>query len=751
MAGLAFEANWSALTLVIIQTAFVLSAGYELFPPDNITNPVEFVNFGTGSVAREQGEAEIGRILNSQKVHAIFLACSLEWKGIKYLPIPSKCSDSDASSVEDMEDGTANLYFVYGRPGGFTKTFLRLPAPNRYFSLTFLGGRVVYLRKDLIFNLRIRSDEASRHIWLRSSTDLRKSFIHRKVNQTLTEAQKRGDFSSKWLNGSIYVRSNPIRNNNESEGLEYPLFFGKVHRYEECDRSLFPLDVSQRNKYIDGYSFTVCNNWEYFDRERAVKVKFWLATVWFQWIFLSVLCIGGYWYCRVVFQGFSSKYSTIPTIGRRAMRPGEFPETLTVSCLFLEMSPDHVARRLAILIFCSHILVVCLLPCVYFALLIKVPYKLYNQLYLLEGNGISRGHEACWKPAEFDPYKAFIVCAVFTYAYWLLYGIEMYLRNTASRNTSLVYVVTAQILGWINRLLLLIYVVINTLFIVNIVPIAIFTVVGLSITYPNISLLALTLIKIIPFDIFRLTQINATVSKENIECKAALDAAIKDLAAKASCTPSVNQEDFDMVQDYYASLIKHEETVLLLLCKQYILDHEDGSLEIRLPDVRNAASEDNQRCIKRKLWKRVRWAGVKYLSLATTISFIAMAILGTLQILLVHVQEVAGIDFPAGIIIPAVTAVATFMSAFSGGDTKNGAHPHQIASAKTYFLMLNPLPTLSTAGSSRCGVGNDSNSIPSPGPIQRQRSYIPRVDASNGMELQNLSLVVEAESQLHEV
>ena len=713
MAGLA--AYWSALALVfyIIQTVSIVSAGYELFPPKNITNPVEFVNFGTGSVANEIVQADIGRMLNNRNVHAMFLACSLEWMGTKYLPIPSGCSNSDASSVEDMENGTANLYFVYGRPGGFTRTFLRLPAPNRYFSLTFLGGRVSYLGKDKTLNLRIRNDSVSQEIWMNSSTDLRKSFIHRMVNKTLTESLKRVDFATEWLNGSIYTRTNDIRNSTESAGLPFPLFFGKVYRYEECDRSLFPLDIELRTEYLEGYSYTVCSSWEYFDLEHHGIVKFWYATVWTQWIFLGLLSAIGYLKYWHIFDFEENPGEGEESKPPARMKIGEFPEALTVSCVFLHRSPDRVAHLRSLFFFSLHVISMYVVPWIYYGLLFQAPYALYNQLYLLEGSGISERNEDCWKPDPvYDPLKAFIVCIVFTYCYWPLYAVEVDVCKCCASCYD-------DILIGLNRIVLLVYVFSNVLFLVNIIPIVIFTVVGLLISHTSISLITLTLLKIIVFDIFKITKINAAVSPKIALCKEALDAALQDLRSTAvrrlDESITLSHASVTAMQDTYSALIKNEEVVLLLLCKQFILAKE--STQIPYSEVRDAASLATQRSVKDALFKKVRVCFWKHVGFSFVLSLMVIAILGSAQILLVHIGEIAELEFPLEVIIPAVTAISTFLSAFTGGNNNKENDRHKLASAKEYLLILSRItesPDLSVISESQTHYVHTDPSSPSP-------------------------------------
>ena len=689
-----------ALTLFIFQVTIRLSAGYELFPPENITNPVEFVNFGTGSVPNEKVQTDVGRILNSRSKQAMFLACSLEWKGIKYLPIPSGCSNSDASSVEDMEDGTANLYFVYGKPGGFTKTFLRLPAPNRYFSLTFLGGRVSYLGKDKTLNLRIRNDSVSQEIWMNSSTDLRKSFIHRMVNKTLTESLKRVDFATEWLNGSIYARTNDIQNSTESAGLPFPLFFGKVYRYEECDRSLFPLDIKLRNEYLEGYNYTVCSNWEYFDLELDGIVKFWYATVWIQWFFFAFLCVIAYWKYREIFDFEAKSGEGEERKPPACMKIGEFPKALTVSCLFLHWSPDRVAHLRSLFFFFLHAASMYLVPWIYYWLLFQAPYNYYNQLYLLEGSGISERNEDCWKPdPSYDPLKAFIVCIVFTYCYWPLYAVQVGVRICHDRskyeiwssNRKTIYKIFSRTLICFNGLVFLIYVATNILFLVNIIPILVFTVVGLVISRTSIVLIVLALLKIIVFDIFKITRINAVaVSSQIARCKEALDAALQDLRSSAvkrlDESLTLSQANFAVMQDRYADLIRNEEVVLLLLCQQYILAKD--RTEITYSEVRDATSPTSQKAVKDDLrGKVVNWFGT-HLGVSCVLSVMVIATLGSVQILLVHIGDIADLSFPLEVIIPAVTAISAFLSAFTGGNNKKAVDHHQLASAKEYLLML---------------------------------------------------------------
>ena len=299
-------------------------------PQQNIENPLEVIDFGDGMTPNIEVKAKLGRILNQAQVQTVFFACSLLWNETTYLPIPRNCSKGNISSIEHMPGGKPSLYFVYGRPGDFTRTFLRLPAPNRYFSLGTLGSRVRYLDNKMTINLRVRSDNASEETLACSNADRRKSFIHKQVNITLTEALKRVNFSTGWLNGSIYISTSDIQNESQTAGLGFPLVFGKVYRFQECDRSLLPLNATLRDAYANRYNYTVCSSWRLLEGESNHVVDLWTGSAWMQLICISLAIIVG----LVVFPLIIVQYNQPKE--DNVFNKGRFPNSLSVRHAFMD-------------------------------------------------------------------------------------------------------------------------------------------------------------------------------------------------------------------------------------------------------------------------------------------------------------------------------------------------------------------------------------------------------------------------------
>ena len=705
-----FQRHGMFLSIVVLIAAGLIHCeDRDYAPPQSISNPLEFVSFGDGSMANASAQADIGRMLTNKKIDAIFLACSLDWNGVKYLPIPKDCSNGKVMSIENIGDTEVSLYAVYGRPGDFTKTFLQLPAPNRYFSWDTMSQRAPWLRKELTINLRVRTDSLSNETWTNSTLELRKSFIHRKINETLTESLQRGSFSSAWLPGSIYLGSTNIRENSESDGPSFPLFFGTVPRYEECDRSGFPLNQELRNQYLNTsvYNFTVCSSWRYLDKENPNIVRSLRAAAYIQWIILSVLlamiCMPMSLLEKCVFI-FPKKPEPLVSEALASKR-GKFPDSFSVLNVIKTTkaySSDSCGLCAQLFICCSRFLLnnkhTCLqlfltvvLPKMYFLFLLYLPYQWYDHNYLLDYSFTVAIAKSCWYPREhIHAFAASIVCVISNGFYIVILFVELYQPKKEHA------------LGWqiVMSLAALICAPLNALLLVNLVPIVIFTMFGLVANYATYIFFLLPVTKIMIFDIFRVGNVNATISRKFAECNAAVGAAVRDLQKDAvrrlQAAASVNaltDNAIEKAQQVCQDLLARHHKVLLLVCTQFIPEKESGQGDARKEMEPSAVATSSDETLKQELDKEVVSSWKKHIGLSFLFSMVTFAILGTLQILFVHIGEITNFKLGFSLIIPAVTAISALLERLTGRRKETIVCPHQLSSAKIYFLMMDKLPT----------------------------------------------------------
>ena len=232
--------------------------------------------------------------------------------------------------------------------------------------------------------------------------------------------------------------------------------------------------------------------------------------------------------------------------------------------------------------------------------------------------------------------------------------------------------------------------------IVNVFPVVAFTFFGLLTNYTNVTLLVFALIKIIFYDIFKFTEMNPVISPDIARCKAAVDDAIVELQSRKmkhlqESTAAGLNDAVGISQSSCRALLENQQKVLLILCEEYILDWTPDMFPrskspLHIQGLQESAYDD----IKHKLQERVINSWVKHMIFGTVSSFVTIAVLGTLQVLLVHAGDISLLgnsNFDSGLIIPIITAISTLL----GSEKKNTVFTHQLSSAKTYFLILSEL------------------------------------------------------------
>ena len=537
---------------VILMVAVPL--GTSVIAPDRNDNPVEFIGFEDGDLDVTDAEVDIGRTLTDASIETVFVVSTLQFQNSTYVPWSCPQPGSRQVSVYDGNNLTVPLSYVYGKPGKFTPGYLSFQAPLRYLSLTTLSKKVAWLKRGLALRLRVRNDSISEEMWSNSTGDLRRSFIHRIVNETLTRSFQRVTRTEDYLDGAIYVRGDET---NDFKGLS-PLF-GNVPKYSKCDRSHLAL-----NETSDGvsYQYTVCSSWRPLESDTTRIAIFW--TFFGQIIFLAILeVIISVLVVRHV--GFSA-WSYIERHTRVTL-PNEFdpiPTSLTIVSIL--RARNRLPGKNSVYILPTVFLLVWDIA-LYLAT-IFAPFKFFDLNYLLEDTSV---FSTCWQSSAVRNIL-------------LLWGILVTLHILVTVRVFKYVCCSKKIKHTKLRKNMRVYLSLNfSILIISSFGVICHTVVGLSLNHPAIFIGSLALAKVMVFDILKFTRVNISASPVVASCSAAARQALEELqdaiSAKVFETTSFGTETTDSTpsrekdaEKYSEELRQQFEDVVCQLCKKYIFN-----------------------------------------------------------------------------------------------------------------------------------------------------------------------------------
>eukprot|EP00117_Sycon_ciliatum_P010540 scpid22612/ scgid12407/ len=275
-AGLAAGLVSAATTLLLVLLAFCSSQGecaYSIpYVCDGI-NPLDSHGIKTESKAlnrRIVAEASLGEKLADPELEMVHIYCILNVNNVTY--VPGYCPGSGRKAAYELKDGsgeTLPLAFVYGRNADYTETFLDIFAPTRYYSLSSLTKKVAWKAEDgQTLNFSLATDRRSQDCWQQSTSDQRLSFILRLVNRTLTSSWRRVT-RGQWLPGNIYTRET----SEKRKGLGWPYPYGFIHRYTKCDNAYLPDDIEYDDSSL--LNFSMCSHWKPVERGARAENDLW--------------------------------------------------------------------------------------------------------------------------------------------------------------------------------------------------------------------------------------------------------------------------------------------------------------------------------------------------------------------------------------------------------------------------------------------------------------------------------------------
>ena len=678
----------------------------------------------------------------------VYVACTLDWDNVTYVPWSCPNSESQPRKVIVYDDinGPVPLSYVYGKPGQFTPTYLLLPAPIHYLSLTTLSDKVRWLSRNLTLRVGIRSDNASRDIWKNSTSDLRKSFLHRLVNETLTRSYRRVARGETYLNGTIY-----IRNNGHMVGISHFVMnvYGEVPTYLHCDRSRLPLNNTLRGDTTE-YSYTVCSDWLQLTGSHSWRGMLVFWTVLSDSLLIILFITLAYFSVQTYrSSSLTAQTASIPSTGLAPCdalyAAGGFPKYLTVNRLLCTRGEpgDHwrdapiivlilssLARHYYLLLFlagsASYVLSACMVG-------ILAPYRYYDLNYLDDHSSI---FAACWRPDQ-----EWYVWPVF----WML------LASFLFSSTALTLYSMRPSVNMSKRMLVLVFIAVGVflalclLFLANFLSVGCLTFAGFVFQNPYTVIGVLASVKVVVFDIVKVTRINSSISSDIASCSAAADNALQDLQ-KASlykvkkdvgywtaspCVPS---------SDFFADAEKHGEKlhamhqrVVYLLCKKYIIDRKSSSrMKTKTggstipnksapgePVFYKHVTHDLQSIILRKFGTHI----IRILGVTCLLSLS----LGYLQMIFSHIGDLSPDGNDTSVIIPVATVIIGIVSSLNQASSKAVVIPAQKADAELYFLrLIAAIPPMEDDRMSTQteGVSDDPDGSPYPADVVMTTSFV---------------------------
>ena len=665
---------------VILMVAVPL--GTSVIAPDRNDNPVEFIGFEDGDLDVTDAEVDIGRTLTDASIETVFVVSTLQFKNSIYVPWSCAQPGSRQVSVYDGNNLTIPLSYVYGKPGKFTPGYLSFPTPLRYLSLTTLSQKVAWLKKGLALRLRVRNDSISEEMWSNSTGDLRRSFIHRIVNETLTRSFQRVTRTEDYLDGTIYVRGD--------ETIEYKGGYslpGSVPKYSKCDRSHLAL-----NETADGvsYQYTVCRSWRPLESDNISIVIFWvvLGVI----VFCAILQVIVFvlasqhvgFFPRVAISFFFCAWSheeRHPTV-TFPNKLDPIPTSFTIMSILRARNPlsRKIKNSVAILRTGFLLLVsdIALYLAAYFA-----PLKFFDLDYLLEDISV---FSTCWLPSKIRPT---------VYMFWLLVIAHILTTlgvfiDVCFRNKRTTY------LRKYLRVFIFFY---FFIYIVALLSIIFYTAVGLILNYPTYFIGSLALAKVVVFDILKFTRVNISGSPVVASCSAAAWQALGELqdaiSAKVFETTSFSTETTDSTpsqekdaEKYSEELRQQFEDVVCQLCKKCIFSTSPmGSteeLEGSTKDLENVIISD------------ISW----YICKRIGIIMLLLTVLLYFQNLIVNFEQLSDVKGITMFFVPTVTVLIALVGPIRGEKLikfTNG----QKTDAKLYFLnRMKTSHALATEGAS---------------------------------------------------
>ena len=537
-----------------------LPLGTSVIAPDRNDNPVEFIGFENGDLDVTDAEVDIGRTLTDASIKTVFVVSTLQFENSTYVPWSCAQPGSRQVSVYDGNNLTIPLSYVYGKPGKLTPDYLSFPNPLRYLSLTTLSQKVAWLKKGLALRLRVRNDSISEEMWSNSTGDLRRSFIHRIVNETLTRSFQRVTRTEDYLDGAIYVRGDETI---EYKGVSF-LLTDNMPKYLKCDRSHLAL-----NETSDGvsYQYTVCSSWQPLENNNTIEV-FWafIGVIVFLVILYGILAI-----LQVCLYPKESEqlYEGCHTTAAFPNKLDPIPTSLTIMSILRARNCLPRKVKNSVYVLPTVFIFVCDIT-LYFATIFAL-FKFFDLNYLLEDINVL---STCWQSSRV---KSIIIC------FWV--GVSLHIVGTLL----FLYLCFWLEIEWDTEYTFYMKSYYGLFsphcyaLMINFLGVIFYTVVGLSLNYPAIFILCLALAKVVVFDILKFARVNITVSPVVASCSAAARQALEELqdaiSAKVFETTSFGTETTDSTpsrekdaEKYSEKLRQKFEDVVCQLCKKYIFN-----------------------------------------------------------------------------------------------------------------------------------------------------------------------------------
>ena len=532
--------------------------GTSVIAPDRNDNPVEFIGFEDEDLDVTDAEVDIGRTLTDASIETVFVVSTLQFQNSTYVPWSCAQPGSGQVSVYDGNNLTIPLCYVYGKPGKFTPDYLSFPTPLRYLSLTTLSQKVAWLKKGLALRLRVRNDSTSEEMWSNSTGDLRRSFIHRIVNETLTRSFQRVTRTEDYLDGAIYVRGDETI---EYKGVSF--LPDNVPKYSKCDRSHLAL-----NETSDGvsYQYTVCSSWRPLEIDNTSIVIFWP----FYGLIIFLVCLSSIIARVLVLRFLKENLLRNSECHPLVTFPNELdpiPTSLTIMSIW----------RARYSLPCSVKNYVYILPTVFilvwdialYLATIFAPFKFFDLNYLLEDISV---FSTCWQSSSVQ--KILLCFWVGVSAHILATLFFLYECSGAEKEYTEKLRICMRLYYWL--LSPHFYVMM-----INFLGVISYTVVGFSLNYSAIFIGGLALAKVVVFDILKFTRVNIFVSPVVASCSAAARQALIELQDATSAevfeTTSFGTETTDSTlsrekdaDKYNEELRQQFQDVVCQLCKKYI-------------------------------------------------------------------------------------------------------------------------------------------------------------------------------------
>ena len=464
--------------------------GTSVIAPDRNDNPVEFIGFEDGDLDVTDAEVDIGRTLTDASIETVFVVSTLQFENSTYVPWSCTQPGSRQVSVYDDKNLTIPLSFVYGKPGKFTPGYLSFPTPLRYLSLTTLSQKVAWLKKGLALRLRVRNDSISEEMWSNSTGDLRRSFIHRIVNETLTRSFQRVTRTEDYLDGAIYVRGD--------ETIEYKgvsSLPGNVPKYSKCDRSHLAL-----NETSDGvsYPYTVCSSWRPLENDNTSIVIFW--TFYGLIVFLTILC--GI-FAVLVSQYVGRSISLYEERHNAVTFPNELdpiPTSLTIMSIL--RARNFLPHKIKNSVYILPTIFILVLDIALYLATIFAPFKFFDLNYLLEDISV---FSTCWQSSNVH---YMLVCFWLGISLHILATLGVFIDVCCSNKMKHTTKWRKSMRSFYTYLSPHFYVMMNSF-----LGVIFYTVVGLSLNYLAIFIGILALAKVVVFDILKFARVKKGFSR----------------------------------------------------------------------------------------------------------------------------------------------------------------------------------------------------------------------------------------------